>query len=444
MTTSTSTASLSGKKVAITGAFTEMKRSEATARLESLGALVTGSVSGKTQLLVAGAKAGSKLAKAQKMGIEIWNEAKLIEMLAGSSVPEPTVAEPIEVVPSAFSGKTIVLTGTFATMKRSAAKKVLTEAGAKVSSSVSKTTDLLIHGADAGSKLSKAKSIGVATMAEAEMVEILNQAGAGAAELAGAASKIAAKKAKDDKAYAGVRAATAAVYEEEVESYGATLASLLQSYLRLFALRPDVQVVTDERGGAAPEKTLKRWHGDVPDWFVSLYAEIGPTEVRWVFVGASEDDSEWGEGGWLNLPGLDRFRWYKAPEGSEFETWDAQGMADQLQDEGVTMLAYDPGEQSTDSILVFDNANDCTRSAMGSFQEYLTAGAKLGFARYWQSSNPDHVSRSIIGRLFADTLPLDTPEDDVVAALAARGATEAEARALVAWLGDEAVILTGK
>jgi len=79
---------------------------------------------------------------------------------------------------SAFEGKTIVLTGTFVTMKRNEAKKQLTEVGAKVTGSVSKNTDILIHGDKAGSKLAKAKSLGVQLMTEHEMVAILTDSGA--------------------------------------------------------------------------------------------------------------------------------------------------------------------------------------------------------------------------------------------------------------------------
>ncbi|MDA0975417.1 MAG: hypothetical protein O2927_05560, partial [Planctomycetota bacterium] len=56
-------------------------RSELSERLEELGAKVTGSVSKKTDLVVAGANAGSKLAKANDLGIEVWDEAQLLEAL---------------------------------------------------------------------------------------------------------------------------------------------------------------------------------------------------------------------------------------------------------------------------------------------------------------------------------------------------------------------------
>ena len=73
---------LDGKTVVLTGGLAAMSRDEAGAKLEALGAKVAGSVSKKTHLVVAGEAAGSKLAKAQELGIEVWDEAQLLAFLA--------------------------------------------------------------------------------------------------------------------------------------------------------------------------------------------------------------------------------------------------------------------------------------------------------------------------------------------------------------------------
>ncbi|WP_291009399.1 NAD-dependent DNA ligase LigA [Hydrogenophaga sp.] len=85
--------------------------------------------------------------------------------------------EPAEQTPRPLAGKTFVMTGTFPTLSREAAKAMLEAAGAKVAGSVSKKTDYVVAGTEAGSKLSKAQELGVAVLDEAGMLALLEKLG---------------------------------------------------------------------------------------------------------------------------------------------------------------------------------------------------------------------------------------------------------------------------
>jgi len=76
---------LEGQTVVLTGTLTALTRDEAKTKLEALGAKVAGSVSKKTSFVVAGEAAGSKLDKAAELGVEVWDEARLLEFLSGVS-----------------------------------------------------------------------------------------------------------------------------------------------------------------------------------------------------------------------------------------------------------------------------------------------------------------------------------------------------------------------
>ncbi len=75
------TSVFTGKTVVLTGTLERYTRPELSEKLEGMGAKVSGSVSKKTDLVIAGESAGSKLSKAESLGVEVWDEAKLLEVL---------------------------------------------------------------------------------------------------------------------------------------------------------------------------------------------------------------------------------------------------------------------------------------------------------------------------------------------------------------------------
>jgi DNA ligase (NAD+) len=84
---SVKTGLLSGKTLVLTGTLPSLSRDEAKALIEAAGGKVAGSVSKKTSVVVAGADAGSKLAKAEELGVTIWSEDDLRAALAETGSP---------------------------------------------------------------------------------------------------------------------------------------------------------------------------------------------------------------------------------------------------------------------------------------------------------------------------------------------------------------------
>ncbi len=99
----------------------------------------------------------------------------VIEALIAAGVKWPDASVAVANTDSAVAGKTFVLTGTLPTLSRDEAKDRLLGQGAKVSGSVSKKTDFVVAGAEAGSKLEKAQALGVTVIDEATLLQMLGE-----------------------------------------------------------------------------------------------------------------------------------------------------------------------------------------------------------------------------------------------------------------------------
>ena len=98
----------------------------------------------------------------------------LVAKLAAAGVNMTTrQPDPVKATPGPLAGKTLVLTGTLETMTREEAEAAIERLGGKVSSSVSRKTSYLVVGADAGSKLEKARELGVPTLGESEFKTLI-------------------------------------------------------------------------------------------------------------------------------------------------------------------------------------------------------------------------------------------------------------------------------
>ncbi|MGO5010504.1 NAD-dependent DNA ligase LigA [Niallia sp. Sow4_A1] len=86
VTTEDADSVFAGKTIVLTGKLEQLSRNEAKEQIELLGGKITGSVSKKTDLVIAGNDAGSKLTKAEQLGLEVWDEEKLMEELKNKGV----------------------------------------------------------------------------------------------------------------------------------------------------------------------------------------------------------------------------------------------------------------------------------------------------------------------------------------------------------------------
>ena len=213
--------SLAGKTIVFTGAIS-LARAEATKKAEAAGAKVASSLTAAVNLVVAGpgAESNSKFAAAKAKGITIWTEQQFVDAASAGAKGQPAAAKPAAKAPAPkkapakkaaarganvkkrarsesdddgdsassdaapparagggaaagapkakpLAGKTVCFTGTLATMKRADAQALATKAGATVAGSITAKVNLVVAGADAGSKLDAARAKGVAIISEA-------------------------------------------------------------------------------------------------------------------------------------------------------------------------------------------------------------------------------------------------------------------------------------
>ena len=116
---------------------------------------------------------GDEIARSVVQWFQIESNQLLIDRLRSSGVQLVAETQPQELAVTAITGKTFVVTGTLPTLKRDEVKEMIRKAGGKVTDSVSKKTDFLVVGKDAGSKLEKARSLNVTILSEAEFLELL-------------------------------------------------------------------------------------------------------------------------------------------------------------------------------------------------------------------------------------------------------------------------------
>jgi DNA ligase (NAD+) len=138
--------------------------------LRSMDAILAATV----ETLQAVPEVGPVVAESIRMFADEPRNRTLVERLAAAGVNMTTaLPEPVVEAAGRLAGKTVVITGTLSSMTREQATEALERLGAKVSGSVSKKTSYLVAGDDAGSKLEKARQLGVETLDEAAFLKLI-------------------------------------------------------------------------------------------------------------------------------------------------------------------------------------------------------------------------------------------------------------------------------
>jgi DNA ligase (NAD+) len=167
----TGPAPLEGKTVVVTGTLKNHKRHEIEKKIAELGGKPGSSVSKNTDFVVVGEDAGSKLDKAKALGVKTLTEEEFEKMVADALAAAPAAAGP-----GPLTGKTVVVTGTLENYDRRGIEALIEKLGGKAGSGVSRNTTFVIAGEDAGSKLARARELGVPVVTEAEFEKMVGRA----------------------------------------------------------------------------------------------------------------------------------------------------------------------------------------------------------------------------------------------------------------------------
>jgi DNA ligase (NAD+) len=169
---------LTGLTVVVTGKLEKYLRSDIEARIADLGGTVGSSVSKKTNLLVVGADAGSKLDKAVALGVKTITEADFEKMVLERAAAMPTAPAAKPATPPSegpLSGMTFVVTGELDKYDRKEAERLIVSRGGKTASSVTKAVTHVLAGDAAGAKLDQARELKLPILTEAEFEKLLSR-----------------------------------------------------------------------------------------------------------------------------------------------------------------------------------------------------------------------------------------------------------------------------
>jgi NAD-dependent DNA ligase len=171
---------LAGKTVVVTGTLVNYQRKDVEKLITDLGGKAGSGVSKNTDYVIAGSDAGSKLDRAKELNVPVLSEADFEKMLtdlrAGPSARPPAPAPASAPVGDVLAGKTIVVTGTLMRYQRKDIEALITRLGGKAGSSVTKATTHLVCGEAAGSKLDKARAMGIPILSEDEFEKMIGKA----------------------------------------------------------------------------------------------------------------------------------------------------------------------------------------------------------------------------------------------------------------------------